>query len=84
MQEYIAVRAQFDSVKKNMTVNQQTGDTSKQEIAQLQNKMELIKKTQEIELRHQKEVSTKLCNELLEKKLNECRFAYEEELEYIA
>ena len=49
----------------------------------MKNKLELIAKTNEIDLRHAKETSTKMANEMLEKKLMECRYAYEEELEFI-
>ena len=50
----------------------------------LKNKLELIHKTQEIDLRHAKESATKMAQDMLDKKLTECRFAYEEELEFIA
>ena len=35
-------------------------------------------------MRHAKEYAAKVANEMLEKKLMEARFAYEEELEHIA
>lgn len=35
-------------------------------------------------MRHAKEVAAKNANELLKTKLSECRFAYEEELEFIS
>ena len=50
----------------------------------LKNKLELVHKTQEIDLRHAKESATKMANDMLTKKLGECRVAYEEELEFIA
>ena len=45
MEEYVAVRAQFDSVKKKISTEQQSGDNTKGELAVLQNKIELGKKT---------------------------------------
>lgn len=35
-------------------------------------------------MRHAKEVAAKNANELIKTKLSECRFAYEEELEFIS
>lgn len=43
-----------------------------------------MQKTQEIESRHIKETAIKQAQELLQVKLAECKYAYEEELEYIS
>ena len=60
------------------------GDNKQAKIDALENKIEVLQKNQEIELRHAKEVAAKNADELLDKKLMECKFAYEEELEHIS
>ena len=54
MQEYISVRAQFDTMKKSIGKgNEASGQDGKaQEIQVLTTKIDGLKKTQEIELRH--------------------------------
>ena len=50
----------------------------------LKNKIDQIIKVNEIEMRHSKETAAINANDLLDKKLAECKFAYEEELESIS
>ena len=59
MEEYTAARAQFDDIKqKGATAEVNQGDSAKaNEVIVLQNKIELVQKTQEIELKHSKETA---------------------------
>ena len=83
----------IDNVKKNMVAAAMDedeegggggGDNKQAQIDALNAKIDVIQKNNEIELRHAKELAAKNANELLDKKLSECKFAYEEELEAIA
>lgn len=49
----------------------------------LRAKIETLIKTQSIELRHAKETAKNEANKMLNTKLSEAKFAYEEELEHI-
>lgn len=60
------------------------GDNKQAKIDMLENKIEVLVKNQEIDLRHAKEVAARNADQLLNTKLAECRYAYEEELEVIS
>lgn len=79
--EYIDKQKQFDHLRNQ--ANKQTGDVVKQERDMLRAKIETLIKTQSIELRHAKETAKNEANKMLETKLSEAKFAYEEELEHI-
>ena len=60
------------------------GDNKQAQIDALTVKIEVMQKNAEIELKHAKEYAAKVAKEMLDKKLMEARFSYEEEHEHIA
>ena len=89
-EEYIETRKKFDSLKQGQAAAADAaggggeGGAAKGQADALQNKINIMIKNQEIEMRHCKETAVKMANELLQVKLGEARFAYEEELEAIS
>ena len=88
-EEYLESRKKFDAMKKGQAGAGENqggggGESGNAKIDQLQNKINTMQKTQEIESRHIKETAIKQAQELLQVKLAECRYAYEEELEYVS
>ena len=85
--EYVEKRKKFDTVKAGQAAAESaaaSGDTKKSETEALKNKIVVIQKNFEIEMKHAKEVAAKNALELVQQKLAESKFAYEEELEHIA
>jgi len=84
--EYIEKRKKFDSVKANAAVADAAGggDSKKNETEALKNKIIVIQKNFEIEMKHAKDVASKNALELVTAKLAESRYTYEEELENIS
>lgn len=87
-EEYVEKRKKFDAVKTSAAAAAVAGDEGgggiKNELETLKNKIAVIQKNAEIELRHAKETASKNAQELLAQKLAECKFVYEEELEFIS
>ena len=85
--EYVEKRKKFESAKAGQAAADSaaaSGDTKKSETEALKNKIVVIQKNFEIEMRHAKDVAAKNALELVQQKLAESKYAYEEELEYIA
>ena len=93
-EEYVESRKKFDAMKKAQAAagggeggggaGGEGGGSGNAKVDALQSKINTIQKTQEIENRHLRETAIKSAQELLEVKLAECRFVYEEELEYLS
>ena len=82
--EYIEKRKKFDNVKAGAAAAAavaDAGDSKKSETEALKNKIVVIQKNFEIEMKHAKEVASKNALELITAKLAESKFTYEEELE---
>jgi nitrogen regulatory protein PII-like uncharacterized protein len=86
-EEYVEKRKKFDKYKtaaKSAAVDEGGGGGGKNEVEILKNKITMIQKMAEVDLRHAKETAAKHAQELLEQKLAECKYVYEEELEFIS
>lgn len=85
-EEYIEKRKKFDSVKAGAAAaaTADAGDSKKSEVEALKNKINVIQKNFEIEMKHAKDVASRNALELITAKLAESKFTYEEELEHIS
>jgi hypothetical protein len=79
--EYVDKQKQYD--KQRSAVNQESGDTIKQEIGMLKTKMEVLKKTQAVELKHAKLTAKNEADKLLREKLAKAKEAYEVEFDVL-
>jgi hypothetical protein len=77
--EYIDKQKQYDHLRS--AVNQESGDSVKQETDMLKIKLEVLKKTQAIELKHAKLTAKNEADKMLKEKLNQAKLAYEIEFD---
>ena len=87
-EEYIEKRKKFEGVKAGAAAAAAdaggAGDSKKSEVEALKNKINVIQKNFEIEMKHAKDVASRNALELITAKLAESKFTYEEELEHIS
>ena len=87
-EEYVHKRKMIDANKKTVADDDEGGaaggDNKQAQIDALTVKIEVLQKNAEIELKHAKEYAAKVAKEMLDKKLMEARYSYEEEHEHIA
>ena len=88
-EEYVEKRKKFDALKAGAAQAAVAGEDAegggkKNEVETLKNKIIVIQKTAEIDLRHAKETAAKHADAMLNQKLAEAKYVYEEELEFIS